>query len=189
MLTLFRRHLKSCPQKSRRYRRCACPIQVEGSLGGETARRAMDQTSPPIFAALIHSRISFSATARDGTPVAEDLLAKQQLGASKGQRQMHKALCSEVQTLIRPFPSGRNGSVNSAPVRASPHLLSRRLEEIQFLDRRSWPNSRTSMRISSGESRAVRRTRSIWLCSGSLALPALGPRVVPVSFHAWWVRA
>ena len=32
MLTLFRRHLKSCPHTSRDYRRCKCPIHIEGSL-------------------------------------------------------------------------------------------------------------------------------------------------------------
>ncbi|MCU1231701.1 MAG: hypothetical protein JWO97_4585 [Acidobacteria bacterium] len=42
MLTLFRRHLKSCPHTSRSYRRCRCPIHVEGSLGGEQVRRALD---------------------------------------------------------------------------------------------------------------------------------------------------
>ncbi len=45
MLTLFRRHLKTCPQSSRRYRRCACPIHVEGSLRGEKIRKALDLTS------------------------------------------------------------------------------------------------------------------------------------------------
>jgi integrase len=47
MLTLYRRHRVSCASRSkgRDYRRCACPIQVEGSLGGETIRRSMDQTS------------------------------------------------------------------------------------------------------------------------------------------------
>lgn len=45
MLTLFRRHLSSCPHRSRRYRRCKCPIHVEGSLHGETIRRALDLTS------------------------------------------------------------------------------------------------------------------------------------------------
>jgi len=45
MLTLFRRHLKSCPHTSRTYRRCQCPIHVEGSLGGETIRRALDLTA------------------------------------------------------------------------------------------------------------------------------------------------
>jgi integrase/recombinase XerD len=42
MLTIFRRHLKSCHHTSRTYRRCKCPIHVEGSLGGETIRRALD---------------------------------------------------------------------------------------------------------------------------------------------------
>jgi integrase/recombinase XerD len=45
MLTIFRRHLKSCPQTSRTYRRCQCPIHVEGSLGGEAIRRALDLTT------------------------------------------------------------------------------------------------------------------------------------------------
>lgn len=45
MLTIFRRHLKSCPHTSRSYRRCRCPLHVEGSLGNETIRRALDLTS------------------------------------------------------------------------------------------------------------------------------------------------
>ena len=45
MITIFRRHLKNCPRTSRRYRRCRCPIHVEGSLGCETIRRALDMTS------------------------------------------------------------------------------------------------------------------------------------------------
>jgi integrase/recombinase XerD len=42
MLVIFRRHLKSCPHTSRKYRRCKCPIHVEGSLAGEKIRRALD---------------------------------------------------------------------------------------------------------------------------------------------------
>src|SRR5688572_11207595 len=45
MLTIFRRHLKTCPHTSRRYRRCKCPISVEGSLAGEPIRKALDLTS------------------------------------------------------------------------------------------------------------------------------------------------
>lgn len=44
-LRLIRRHLKDCPHTSTRYRRCRCPIHVYGTLGGETIRRALDQTS------------------------------------------------------------------------------------------------------------------------------------------------
>ena len=39
MLTIFRRHGTGCPHKSRRYRRCACPIWIEGSIGDEKVRR------------------------------------------------------------------------------------------------------------------------------------------------------
>lgn len=45
MLAIYRRHLKSCPHSSRSYRRCSCPIWVQGTLGGETIRRALDVTS------------------------------------------------------------------------------------------------------------------------------------------------
>ncbi len=45
VLTIFRRHLKSCPHTSRSYRRCRCPIHVEGSLAGESVRRSLDHTS------------------------------------------------------------------------------------------------------------------------------------------------
>ena len=45
MLTIFRRHLKSCPHASRTYRRCQCPIHVEGSLGGQAIRRDLDLTA------------------------------------------------------------------------------------------------------------------------------------------------
>ncbi len=45
MLTIFRRHSTKCPHTSRTYRRCSCPIQVEGSLAGETIRKGLDLTS------------------------------------------------------------------------------------------------------------------------------------------------
>jgi len=45
MLRLYRRHRRTCGQKSERYRRCACPIYVEGTLCGEHVRKSMDLTS------------------------------------------------------------------------------------------------------------------------------------------------
>ena len=45
MLTIFRRHLKACPQTSRRYRRCQCPIWIEATLGLEDVpRRSLNLT-------------------------------------------------------------------------------------------------------------------------------------------------
>lgn len=43
MLTLFRRHRKSCPQRKqgRHYRRCQCPIWVDGRLGAEEIRKSL----------------------------------------------------------------------------------------------------------------------------------------------------
>jgi hypothetical protein len=54
MLTIFRRHTRSCPHTSRSSRRCGCPIQVEGSLGGESVRKALDLTSWQAASSLIH---------------------------------------------------------------------------------------------------------------------------------------
>ena len=45
MLTLYRRHLVRCPHRSRRERRCKCPLHVEGTLRGEQIRKALDLTS------------------------------------------------------------------------------------------------------------------------------------------------
>lgn len=43
MLTLYRRHLKSCEHRSegREYRRCKCPVWVDGFLGGEELRESL----------------------------------------------------------------------------------------------------------------------------------------------------
>lgn len=45
MLRLYRRHRGTCPHRSERYRRCACPIYVEGTLRGESVRKSLDLTS------------------------------------------------------------------------------------------------------------------------------------------------
>lgn len=53
MLTLYRRHSTDCPHKSRRYRRCRCPIHVEGTLGAEKIRKGLNLTSWEAAEALI----------------------------------------------------------------------------------------------------------------------------------------
>jgi integrase len=45
VLRIYRRHRTDCPHASERYRRCSCPIYVEGTLGGESIRKSLDQTS------------------------------------------------------------------------------------------------------------------------------------------------
>src|SRR6516225_7003352 len=44
MLTLYRRHLKDCAHRSegRKYRRCRCPIWVDGLLAGRDIRKSLD---------------------------------------------------------------------------------------------------------------------------------------------------
>src|SRR5208282_2196617 len=43
MLTIYRRHRRSCRQraKGRRYRHCQCPIWVDGALGGKDLRESL----------------------------------------------------------------------------------------------------------------------------------------------------
>jgi len=41
MLMIYRRHGPRCPHKERRWRRCRCPIWVEGSLAGLIVRKSM----------------------------------------------------------------------------------------------------------------------------------------------------
>jgi site-specific recombinase XerD len=43
-LILYRRHNQACG-KDRRFRRCSCPIWVQGSLGGEAIRKALNLSS------------------------------------------------------------------------------------------------------------------------------------------------
>lgn len=47
MLTIYRRHLKSCPHSSRKRKNCEskCPIWVQGTLGQEAIRKSLDLTS------------------------------------------------------------------------------------------------------------------------------------------------
>lgn len=55
MLALYRRHTESCGQKSRRYRRCSCPIWVQGTLAGEKIRKGLNLTSWEAAEKLIHA--------------------------------------------------------------------------------------------------------------------------------------
>ncbi len=45
MLRIYRRHRLVCGHRSERYRRCQCPIHVEGSLDGEQVRKSLDLNS------------------------------------------------------------------------------------------------------------------------------------------------
>ncbi len=54
MLTIYRRHTKDCPHRSRSYRRCRCPLWVQGTLGGEVVRRSMDLTAWEAAQEVVH---------------------------------------------------------------------------------------------------------------------------------------
>lgn len=54
MLTIFRRHLAACRFKSRRDRNCKCPIHIEGKLGNDTVRRALETRDWNTANAIMH---------------------------------------------------------------------------------------------------------------------------------------
>lgn len=56
MLTIYRRHAIDCAHrsKSRRWAKCACPIWVQGTLGGESVRKSLDLTSWAAASELVH---------------------------------------------------------------------------------------------------------------------------------------
>jgi hypothetical protein len=46
MLTLYRRHLKRCSKKDERYwKRCSCPMWVEGTVNGTYIRHSLQTAS------------------------------------------------------------------------------------------------------------------------------------------------
>jgi len=45
MVTIYRRHRKTCPYTSRSERRCRCPLYAEGSIGDERIRESLNLTS------------------------------------------------------------------------------------------------------------------------------------------------
>jgi integrase/recombinase XerD len=42
MLNLYRRHIEACSHRSRTYRKCACPIWVQGTLEGRALRKSLN---------------------------------------------------------------------------------------------------------------------------------------------------
>ena len=54
MLTLYRRHVQTCAKKSRKDKRCRCPVWVEGTLGGDYIRRSLDVTSWEAGSAIVN---------------------------------------------------------------------------------------------------------------------------------------
>ncbi len=76
MLTLYRRHLKACGQASRTYRRCKCPIWVQGTLSGEIVRRSLDLTSWEAATDLVHAWSASGKVGAEGVMEVETAVRK-----------------------------------------------------------------------------------------------------------------
>jgi len=100
MLQIYRRHLKSCPHTSRSYRRCSCPIWVQGTLGGETIRRALDVTSIEAASNLVNQ---WNAAGSIGTvkeePARIEMAVTKYLDDARA-RHLAEATISKLTTII-----------------------------------------------------------------------------------------
>ena len=95
MLQIYRRHLKSCSHTSRSYRRCPCPIWVQGArFGGETIRRAMDVTSIEAASNLVAQWNAAGAIgAVKQEPARVDNSSRSALASSTTPRQFYESDC------------------------------------------------------------------------------------------------
>jgi hypothetical protein len=75
MLTIYRRHLKGCPHrnKGRKYRRCRCPIWVDGFLAGVEIRESLHTADWQKAQDIVRE---WEATGRKFTAVQEPMAIK-----------------------------------------------------------------------------------------------------------------
>src|SRR5690349_25156133 len=80
MLTLYRRHTADCAHraKGRNWRKCACPIWVQGSLSSEYIRKSLDLSSWTAASELAHGWESAGdiGARRSEAPSTRDAIAK-----------------------------------------------------------------------------------------------------------------
>jgi site-specific recombinase XerD len=80
MLTLYRRHTADCAHraKGRNWRKCACPIWVQGSLSSEYIRKSLDLSSWTAASELVHGWESAGEIGgrRSEAPSTRDAIAK-----------------------------------------------------------------------------------------------------------------
>ena len=101
MLTLYRRHLSTCRHRSRRERRCGCPIWIQGTLRGQSVRKALNLTAWEA-AQEAAREMELGITRTEPTPVSdairlflEDIQARQ---LSRESVKKHRALTKALQT-------------------------------------------------------------------------------------------
>lgn len=79
-LRLYRRHGRQCPHTSERVKKCAgrCPIYVEGTLGGERIRKALDLDSWEAASALVRSweAVGHVGKVKDEAPTIAEAVGK-----------------------------------------------------------------------------------------------------------------
>jgi integrase len=82
MLTIYRRHTQSCPHRreGRKYRRCRCPIWVDGFLSGKEIRKSLELRSWEKAQAFVRDWEAEGAVADEEPPISvneacEDFIA------------------------------------------------------------------------------------------------------------------
>ena len=106
MITVFRRHLETCPYTSRHERRCRCPIHAEGTLGGKRfARRSLDLNSWEAAQKLVRDweaagsfNIIPNITLKDAT--TRFLADQEARGISRAARRKNEILLTKMQEFM-----------------------------------------------------------------------------------------
>lgn len=109
MLMIYRRHGPSCPHKERRWRRCLCPIWVEGSLGGAIMRRSMGTRDWEVAQAKVRKWEDEQRAADLGTVTLEQAIELFLLDAQA--RKLSDATLQKYNQIfkhLRVFLTGRN---------------------------------------------------------------------------------
>ena len=102
MLTIYRRHTQRCPhrEEGRKYRRCRCPIWVDGFLSGKEIRKSLDLRSWEKAQAFVRDWEAQQSLPDDSGPVRIDAATEDFL-SDAGRRKLSRSTVSKYNLLFR----------------------------------------------------------------------------------------
>ncbi|HWA94576.1 MAG TPA: tyrosine-type recombinase/integrase [Terracidiphilus sp.] len=138
MLTIFRRHLKTCKfaAKGRRHRHCNCPLAVEGRLHGAIVRQSLDLRSWEAAQKLVRDwEIQGKKPVTVDEAADRFLTDRESSGLGAAQLGKYKNVVSELKAAVGSMPL-RNVSVDDIrrikeSWKLSPITVQKRLERVQ----------------------------------------------------------
>lgn len=137
MLTLFRRHLKSCKFTGRRHRSCKCPIAVDGTLRGEFIRKSLDLRSWEAATKLIRDwEVEGTAVAVTVARAVERFMAdREAMNLSSAMVSRYRHVTAEIKALFgdRPLRSVTTDDIRAMRERwkLAPITSQKRMETVR----------------------------------------------------------